>query len=297
MDTAISDSMKLQSVPGNACEGPSYLALQDELSDFLEARDVVAGPCDSWDRCVVSNAFSGIPAVQSCRDQSQRRGDLIHDGVREVQVNQLLRISANMFTCAQDRNLKGRFKFSGNILTSLVKCPEAHANDSDLRWGNTVLCAFQMDPTSTYVSLYLGRVRQIVSTSPNYTKKRQVFLSVDRADTDAEFLAFPFCLVTRHGDEVRLQVTEEPAEYYAVVGGSASEGADDEVGENGEVHAPTVTLLSPIIHHDVDVDWGVLGEKPTVSSVDVVMLLEQLASADRIKVALGSATARKRNKV
>ena len=67
--------------------------------------------------------------------------------------------------------------------------------------------------------------------------------------------------------------------------------------QNGEVHAPTVTLLSPIIHHDVDVDWGVLGDKPKVSSVDVVMLLEQLACADRIKVAPGSATAHKRNKV
>ena len=118
-------------------------------------------------------------------------------------------------------------------------------------------------------------------------------MSVDRADIDAVFLAFPFCSVTRQGDKVLLKVTKEPAEYYAVVGGSASEGVDDEVDENGEVDTPAVTLLSPIIHHDVDVDWGVLGDEPKVSGVDNVMLLEQLACANQISVAPASAVARK----
>ena len=113
MDTAISDSMKLHTAPSSACEGPPP-------------------PCLSLDRSVVWNAFSGIPAVQSYSDQSKRRGDLIHDGAWDVYVSQLLRASANMFTCAQDRNLKGRFKFSGHVLTSLVKCPVAHVTDSDL---------------------------------------------------------------------------------------------------------------------------------------------------------------------
>ena len=62
--------------------------------------------------------------------------------------------------------------------------------------------------------------------------------------------------------------------------------------------APAVTQLSPpIIHHDVDADWGVLSDSPEVSSDDVVMLLEQLACADRVRVAPASAAARKRNKV
>ena len=68
------------------------------------------------------------------------------------------------------------------------------------------------------------------------------------------FLAFPFCSVTCHGDKLVLEVTEELAEFYAVVGGSASEGANGEVDDTGEVDAPTVTLLSTIIHHDVNVD-------------------------------------------
>ena len=94
-----------------------------------------------------------------------------------------------------------------------------------------------------------------------------------------------------------LEVTEEPAEFYAVVGGSASKGADGEVDDTGEVDAPTVTLLSPIIHHDVDVELGVLGDSPEVSSGDVVMLLEQLACANQMRFAPASAATRERNKV
>ena len=84
---------------------------------------------------------------------------------------------------------------------------------------------------------------------------------------------------------------------YAVVVGSASEGAGDELAESENVGAPTMTLLPPIIHQDIDVGRGVLGDSPVVSSDDSVMLLDQLSCADQIRVALELAAARNQNKV
>lgn len=243
-------------------------ALNSDLSEMRAAINEIT-------TAVNADAPSAVPTdrtqvQQRCRPLPQQVPRTIATETGEVvSIPQLMRVSFNSGTTGDRRNMLQRFVESGDRQVRVVKDAAALNADADIRVGNNVLAVFHI-PGETGVIFCVGQVRQLVSSTKAYGKKRQVFMSVAQTDTDALMLCHPWAQIDRTTGDMLF--VDEPVEYYRIQAITAAtrpapslgEGQGEEedrliiegqADEDGEFHSVTVAA-SALISRSVQVDWA-----------------------------------------